>query len=1199
MRNQKICGAAGFGLGVRFIASCQGSHGIKRLTATENGWGGRRGTATTLRVSLSRAILVLAVLTLCASAGTAQEYRATVTGFVADAQGLALPGVTVTATHVDTGTTHQAVTEGNGAYTFALLPPGDYTVAAQLEGFSRLVREKVRINSGQRVTLDLKLEVGNLTESVTVTGEAALLSTGTASVGVVVESAQLDNLPMSGRAPSSLIKLSAGVLDQTSPVANTRPFDNSGTSSFSMGGGQNRTNELLLDGGPNMAADRRISYNPPADAVQEIKIETFQSDASYGNSAAGTVNIVTKSGTNRFSGGAGFYNQPSSLSGTTFFTKRAGRDEPPFTYKQGGVTAGGPMVIPGLIDGRNRLFWLVSYDNIRDSYVTPVVTTVPTAAMRNGDFSELVPLGDVYRIYDPATAVAEGARRRRQPFADNKIPADRINQVAKAYLGYYPLPNQAGSADGTGNYLSPTTRSDTYDSLTLRTDININSRNRLMAKWYANDRVERKGNLFDNIGTGAILPRQNSGAMLDYVHTLNSTTTINSRFGWTRFSDHETRESAGFDMTSIGFPPALAAESINPVLPLISFGDTTASLGPTGGNVAGSGLDAVFDSYQWFTSATSARGKHTLKYGADLRYLRETSVNYGNSAGSYTFGTNWTRGPLDNAAGAPNGQAFASLLLGLPTAGQFDVNTDRDNHASYAAFFFQDDWRPRSDLTINVGLRYERETGTVERDDRTLVGFDDTSANSITAAARAAYAANPQPGFPVSEFDPAGGPIFATSSQRSVYSTPSNAFSPRFGVAYTPQALGGKTVFRGGFGVFYDTYGTMGVQQPGFSQTTPYVATLDGFLTAAATLSNPFPGGILQPVGAARGLDQNLGQALTYTNSSLGQPYSRRYTVGVQHELGAGLVVEGTYGYSEFRDLPVNLARSYTPAQYLSTSSARDQETINRLTANVTNPFQGLLPGTSLNGPTIAYEQLVRYFPQYTGLTINTVNDGSSDQHMISGTIQKRFARGMQVLATYTRSIMKESTSKLNPSDDELERRIANEDRPNRFVLSGVYALPFGEKQRYGSGAPGWVRTVIGGWSVSGIYTYQSGAVLTWGNVIYLGGDLQWDPRNVDRAFNTAAFNTIPAQQLDRNIRTLPSDFAELRLDPVNTLNVALVKNTAIAKTTLQLRAETFNAFDRVQFNAPVTVTTSSDFGRITSQANAPRSVQFAVRLMW
>ena len=1152
---------------------------------------------------LSRSVLVLVVggaLVGHHVRADAQEYRATLTGLVADAQGGILPGVTVTATQVETGLVHQVVTEATGLYTFALLPPGNYTVVAQLEGFARLVRENVRLNSGQRVTLDLKLEVGSMTETVTVQGEAALLSTGTASVGVVVESAQLDNLPMSGRAPSSLIKLSAGVLDQTSPVANTRPFDNSGTSSFSMGGGQNRTNELLLDGGPNMAADRRISYNPPADIVQEIKIETFQSDASYGNSAAGTVNIVTKSGTNRFSGGAGYYSQPSSLSGTTFFTKRAGRTEPPFTYKQGGATAGGPLVIPGLIDGRNRVFWIVSYDNIRDSYVTPVTTTVPTEAMRNGDFSALLGLGDVYRIYDPLTGVAEGARRRRQPFSGNRIPADRINSVAREYLNYYPLPNQPGSPDGTGNYLSPTTRSDTYDSLMGRTDININASNRLMFKLFGNDRVERKGNLFDNIGTGAILPRRNSGAMLDYVHILNSTTTVNSRVGWTRFSDHETRESTGFDMTSIGFPPSLAAASINPVLPLVSFSDTTAALGPTGGNVAGAGFSTVFDTYQWFTSATSVRGKHTLKFGADIRLLRETSINYGDSAGNYSFGTNWTRGPLDNAAGAPNGQAFASFLLGLPTGGQFEVNTDRDNHAFYSAFFFQDDWRPRSDLTINVGLRYERETGTVERHDRTLVGFDETSPNSATAAARAAYAANPQPGLPASAFNPAGGPLFASSSQRNVYSTPGDAFSPRFGVAYTPAAFDGKTVFRGGFGIFYDTYGTMGIQQPGFSQATPFVATLDGFLTPAAYLSNPFPAGILQPVNAARGLDQNLGQGLTYTNPSVAQPYSRRYTAGVQQELDAGIVLEGTYSYSEYRSLPIGVARNFTPASYLSTSDVRDQETINRLSANVPNPFQGLLPGTTLNGPTITYEQLLRAFPQYSSLQVNTVNEGSSDQHMLSGTIQKRFARGMQALATYTRSIMMESTSRLNPSDTELERRIANEDRPNRFVLSGVYALPFGAGQPYGNGAAPWLRTVIGGWSVSGIYTYQSGAVLTWGNVIYLGGDLEWDPRNVARAFNTAAFNTIPSQQLDRNIRTLPSDFGELRLDAVNTLNVALFKNTTLGGgVTLQLRAETFNAFDRVQFSSPVTAPTNANFGQVTSQANAPRSVQFAARVMW
>ena len=441
-------------------------------------------------VSLEEAprILVAAAALFVWSAhlANAQEYRATLTGLVSDAQGLALPGVTVTATHVETGTAHQAVTEGNGAYTFALLPPGDYTVAAQLEGFARLLREKVRLSSGQRVTLDLKMEVGNITESVTVQGEAACLSTGTASVGVVVESAQLDNLPMSGRAPSSLNQALGRRAGPDQPCRQHTPLRQQWHVELSMGGGQNRTNELLLDGGPNMAADRRISYNPPADAVQEIKIETFQSDASYGNSAAGTVNIVTKSGTNRFSGGAGFYNQPSSLSGTTFFTKRAGRDEPPFTYKQGGATAGGPVVIPGLIDGRNRLFWLVSYDNIRDSYVTPVVTTVPTAAMRNGDFSKLVAAGRRLPHLRPGNR-----RRGRRPPPPPALCRQRKFPLIASIRSRRPIsattrcPIRQGSADGTGNYLSPTTRSDTYDSLTLRTDININSRNRLMAKWYA------------------------------------------------------------------------------------------------------------------------------------------------------------------------------------------------------------------------------------------------------------------------------------------------------------------------------------------------------------------------------------------------------------------------------------------------------------------------------------------------------------------------------------------------------------------------------------------------------------------------------------------------------------------------------------------------------------------------------------------
>jgi hypothetical protein len=1151
--------------------------------------------------------LFIGLVILCAaltgdSRAAAQEYRATLTGQVTDTQAGVLPGVTVSATHEDTGTRSEAVTDTTGNYTFAFLAPGAYTVTAELAGFRRLVRAGVPLSTGQRVTVDLTLEVGNLEESVTVRAEAALLSTGTASVGIVVEAEQIDNLPMSGRAPSSLVKLSAGVTDATNPALNTRPFDNHGTSNFSMAGGQNLTNEMLLDGGPNMAGDRRVSYNPPADIVQEVKVETFQSDAAYGNTAGGTVNIVTKTGTNRFRGSGGWFTQPSELFGTNYFTKVAGESSPPFKYNQGGVTAGGPLVVPGLVDGRNRAFWIMSYDNIRNTVVNSMLTTVPTAAMRNGDFSELLALGDTYRIYDPLTGVADGPRRIRQPFANNVIPADRIDPIARAYLNYFPLPNQAGSANGQNNYLAPATRADTYYSIMGRTDINLDTRNRLMFKYYKNDRVERMGNIFGNIATGATKPRRNSGMMLDYVHTLRSTTMVNSRFGWSRFDDLESRESTGFDITSIGFPAQMAQASLNQALPLVTFGDATEALGASagGGIAAGTGFRTPFDSFQWFTSLTAAKGRHTLKSGADLRFLRESSINFGHSAGTFAFGTQWTRGPLDNSPGAPHGQALASFLLGLPTGGQFDINTSRTSETYYTALFLQDDWRVNSSLTLNLGLRYERESGTTERHNRTLVGFEHLAANSVTAAARAAYAARPHPDLPVSTFNPTGGPIFASSDRRRVFDAPDNAFSPRVGVAYTPERLGGQTVFRGGFGVFYHTYGAVGVQQPGFSQSTPVVATLDGFLTPAARLSNPFPDGILTPLNDGRGLDQNLGLGLTYTNPSVSQPFSRRYTAGVQHQLTRGTLVELTYSASQARDLPVTLNLNYTPAEFLSTSDTRDQATINRLSANVANPFQGLLPGSTLNGPTVTFEQLLRAYPQYTGLQVTNMNLGTSDQHMVSLTLQRRFADGLQVLGTYTRSRMSEATSKLNASDTDLEWRLANEDRPHRFVLSGVYAMPFGTGGRLGAGTPQLVRTIISGWTVSGIYTYQSGQVATWGNVIYLGGDLQWDPRNLDRAFNTAAFNTNSAQQLDRNIRTLPSDFGRLRLDGINTWNLALIKNTSLGNgMNLQLRAETFNAFDRVQFGAPVMAPTNANFGRVVSQVNAPRSVQFAARLLW
>lgn len=1132
----------------------------------------------------------------------AQEYRGTLSGRVADEQGAAVPGVSVVATHLEMGTTSTTVSDSGGLYAFPLLPPGVYSVAAELQGFQKMVRDRVTLGAGQRAVVDLKMVIGSVSETVNVTAEAALLQTGNATVGLSVQIGQIENLPMAGRAPSSLVRLSAGVSDLTNPTTNTRPFDNAGTSTFALAGGQSRTSDLLLDGGPNMARDRRVSYNPPVDIVQEVTVETFQSDAAFGNTASGTVNIVTKSGTNAFRGSAGIYTQPSDMAGVDYFTKAAGGQALPYDYKQGGFTVGGPVVIPRVVDGRNRLFWIVSYDKIRHRYPSPELTTVPTEAMRRGDFSELLPLGDIYRIYDPLTAVAEGQRRRRTPFPNNVIPANRINPIARAYLDFYPLPNIPGEANGQLNYHSSNPRSDDYYSLMGRADVNFTPNIRMMVKLHGNDRVERRNNLFGNQGTGAILPRLNSGAMIDYVHTVRPSVVLNSRLGWTRFADHEYRVSTGFDMTSLGFPASLAAASQQAVLPHITFGDSTTALGPTGGNRAGAGFDEVFDSLQWFTSLTTVRGRHSMKVGADVRWLRETLTDYEISSGQYTFGTNWTRGPLDNSAAAPHAQGFASFLLGLPTGGGFSTTTPQDVRSASGAFFFQDDWRVSPELTLNLGIRYEYEVGTTEENDGVVVDFDPDAETSITKAARAAYAANPHPDLPASEFNPRGGLVFASPARRQIYDTPRNQFSPRVGIAYTPARLKGGTVFRGGFGVFYHTNGIVGMNRPGFSQNTPFVATVDGFLRPYTTLSNPFPDGILAPVGSALGVNQNLGQAVTFYNPTLEPNYSRRYTAGFQQRLTATTMFELSYQYNQSRGLSVNDSLNFTPERFLSTSPTRDQATINRLTANVPNPFAGLLPGTTLNGATVQLQQLLTAYPHFTSVTRQGSNIGYANHHALTLTLQRRFSDGFQALATYTRQSMREAVSRLNPSDAELYYGVANEDRPNRMVLSAVYGLPFGAGRRFGSSAAPVVSAVVSNWNVSGMYTYQSGSPVTWGNVIYLGGDLNWQPRNIAAVFDVTQFNQNAAQQLSNNIRTFPPDFATARLNAVSSLNMAIYRDVPLGgagRRTLQLRLESFNALDRVQFAGPNLTPTNANFGRITAQANTPRSFQLAARVSW
>ena len=1144
-----------------------------------------------MQPSSFRNIVSVLAFAVCAYS---QDYRSTITGRVIDAQEAVVPGTKIVVKNVDTGVKSETVSTADGQYSLPYLPPGQYTMTAEASGFKRFLREGISVSANQRIGVDIKLEVGSQVETVTVTSEAPPLETATASTGQVINSRQIANMPLNGGTPLVLAQLAFGVIPTSIPNF-VRPFDNSGPSSFSMGGAPATTNEILLDGMPNTTGNvGTVAYNPPVDAVVELKVEGFQADAAYGHTGGGTVNIILKSGTNSVHGSAYEFLQHPKLQATPFFTNLAGTAKNPTRFNQWGATAGGPVWIPKVFDGRNRLFFFFAYEGIHDGLPRPSTVTIPTAAERNGDFSQQLAAGASYQIYDPATGVKQGSRISRQPFPGNIIPKSRLNSVALNVLQLYPAANTAGRPDGLNNFTSSQVERNTYDNELSRVDWAVSNRSKLFVTYRHNDREDHTGLFDNNITTGNLFHRRNFGASADHVYTFTPTLLLDTRLNWSRFVTGHVAYGDGYDITKLGLPASLAAVAPRAKFPEFDFNSFQ--------NIGTDTVDdAPFDIYQIFTTLNKVQGRHSLKFGGDFRMHRQSSYSYGNSTGLYKFGTSWTNGPLDNSTSAPLGQDLAGFLLGLPTGGGFDVNSFSTIQAGYAALFVQDDFRVRPNLFLNLGLRYERDLPTQERWNRAVNGFDSTTLNPVSAAASAAYDKNPIPQIAAGSFKVPGGLLFAGNGRQNLYETAAHYLSPRFGFSWTPTALSGKLVVRGGGGVFFAPIGVSGLNQPGFSQNTPIVPTLDSYLTPSATLSNPFPSGIQQPTGSSLGLSTFAGQSVTFYNTRAQNPYSVRWTLDIQRQLPWNGVFEFGYVGNHSVHLPVDTPLDSVPGKYYSNSLTRDQNTINAMTANVANPLAGLLPGTSLNGSTVQVNQLLMPFPQFSGVTETALNIGSSYLHMVQARYEKRFSNGLQLLSNFQFSKLIEKRTRLNSFDYvQLEKRISSDDRPRRFVLSLSYELPFGRGKAVAGSTGRVLDRVLGGWMLNSSYVRQVGSPISFGNVIYYGGDVQVDARNIYHAIDTTRFNTKSAEQLSWNVRTFPSLFSTLRGDGPNNVDLSIIKNTRIKEQVkLQIRLESFNVMNHPLFGNPNVSPTSSAFGTITSQSNQPRTVQLGMKMIW
>jgi hypothetical protein len=1171
----------------------------------------------------------------------AQDARGSIAGRVTDSSGAVLPGVSVTIVNTETNTPTTTTTSDQGRYSVLYLLPGTYRVSATLDGFRTGVNDNVLVRVGDKVQYDVTLEAGGVTEEIKVVADRPVLETGSATMGQVIDSKLISEIPLGDGTAYGLTRLVAGASFERS-YALQRPMDNDNLRGLAVSGTIN--SEFTIDGSSNVVSGARVGIQPPADAIQEFKVETAVYDAQLGHTGAGSVNLALKSGTNLLRGAASYFNRDDSRSANLFASNARGGAISPRNYNRFSGTLGGPIF-------KNKTFFMGSYERLQDDTIETFTTSVPTAKMRQGDFSELLASGT--QIYNPYSARLVNGVVTRDPFPNNVIPQNLLNPIALNVLKYFPLPNQTGEVDTTGNYFVEQPWTYGYDFEMARVDHQWNAPNRTYVRWTRNFRREERYNWAGEQNghpiTRGSTDRFNLNVAVGHTAVLRNDWFLDLKASYLRFNDDQAPNTP-FDMSSLGYSSAvLGLIGDYEQIPRFSIesgsGTTAGAVGTLGGQQNGfnTGRAQPFYNLQFAPTITRSFGAHTVKAGYDWRALRQTEVNQGWRGGAYGFDSGFTRASA--TATGRYGQGVAAFMLGLPTNNSIiELRPESDYQVLSHGFFVHDDWRVSDRLTLNVGVRYDLELGMTEAENRNTRGFDLTTASPIQAAAMARYAAAPPVGVPLTaqQFGDrlVGGYAFLSDDQPRVWDADRNNFQPRIGATYK---VGERAVIRGGFGVYSAPFQIQGVpglnnvlNQIGYSRSTPVPVTNDGGLTFGATLSNPVPSGtLLQPIGSSQGLSTNLGGSPgTIFPTERKNPTFWRYSIGVERELPGDILVEVSYLGQTGRDLPLTEPINFVPEAYRTQSTLRDTAAETFLTQTVSNPFQGLFPDNpGVSGGTIARRRLLLAYPQFDTLSSETYR-GSNTYHGLLARLDKRFTKGLMVMSSYTWSRFREKVAPLNPWED-LEERVGPGDRPHRVTLASVVELPFGSGRAIGKEWGGVTNAVLGGWQLSGKFEWQTGQPLTWGNVYYDQGcgdpsglTSRWGSEGGQKLgidvpfFDTSCFYTRNGEALrnaagqvltfgapeislgSANIRRFPTTLEHVRFQNHHLLDLGLTKSFQLGtRVRLQVRVEALNATNYTLFNAGnvILAPTNAAFGRITnidsSTVMKPRDYQLGVRL--
>jgi hypothetical protein len=1105
------------------------------------------------------------------------------------------------------------VTNESGLYDVTYLQPGVYTLSASAPGFKTYERKDLQVRVGDQLAIDIPFEVGQTSESITVSGQASLLESSTASVGRVVDSQRILDLPLPGGNALSLARLAPGVVNLAAPSHPSLGPAVEVMSSLTVNGVRSGNVEFTVDGTPSMWGTN-AAYAPPTEMVAEFKVQTATYDASIGRSPGGNVNVVLRSGANQPHMALYMFHNNQHLQTLDLFQRQSLYNpttgpvtdakiagvNPRNILNRFGATFSGPVVLPKVYNGRNRTFWIFSFEGLTRPGVERGNTffTVPTAAQRQGNFSDLLNLGSIYQIFDPMTTVPAGnGRYTRQPLAGNVVPQSRIDKTALGLLPNWPQPNLPGTSNGLNNYQHYPTSWNEYRTYTSKIDHNFNEKHRLFGRYSQWFQLFSSGQTFDNTVNGNDRYRYNYGGVLDDVYVISPTMVNNVRVGFTRFEQSTYPLMRGFDLTAAGFSPRLAA-AIDPQA------YTFPNLNIAGYQQVGNGsVSRTFSNY--FTASESVswtRGSHMLRFGAEFRVYREHAYDFGNTVPTESFASAWTGGPFDNSAAAPIGQGLASFLFGLPTGGQINVNSSYADQSRTTGFYAQDDWRVSSRVTVNLGLRWDYDTPMTERYDRSVRAFDFNTASPIAAQAIAAYAKNPLPELPASQFKVNGGLTFAgvNGQPRALWDTSKRNFAPRVGIAWTPRS---STVLRAGYGIFFVPLGAdrTNAIQSGYSLTTSLTASLDNGQTYVASLANPFPNGWPSPSGSSQGLSTFLGRNVSFFRTALPNPYMQRWSLSVQQQLPKLFLLDVSYLGNRGTRLAASRQYDPIPNSALSTSPVRDNAVNNFLSAQFPNPFYPL-PGSNIAGTNVARSQLLRSFPEFTGITGNDPQ-GYSWYHSLQAVLERRFRQGITFQANYTWSKMMEATGYLNAGDSAPEKVISDLDRTHRFASSAIFELPFGKGKRYLASAPAVVRQTVGGWQLQLTNQLNVGSPIGFGNALLIT-DIRNVPagsaQTLDQWFNTSAFVRDSSQQLVSNVRQMSTRFSGVRNPGVNIWDISAVKNFSIGdKWRVQFRAEAMNALNHSNMAAPNTDPTSTLFGKVSSTVGFPRYIHFGLKVSY